>query len=208
MFEPCNWSCSWTWLRHFWVGAYPVCGTYENLGTCLYKRPDLALPRSFFFSPCDFFSTEFFLRWTEEEILSFLDFAVQLMCACLHPTRLMTAEQAAVSANTDAWVCFCSQHALPVHSAHGNVSLQKRHCNKVFQDPEWPLQGRAHVLLSYRLDGCGSYWCWLNSTNLTRVLFLAAEFFQSNTSTFSMCCKVRFKNTYIVMCLWGCEWKQ
>lgn len=33
-----------------------------------------------------------------------------------------------------------------------------------------------------------------------RALFLAAEFFQSNTSTFSVCCKVRFKNMYIVLC--------
>lgn len=155
-----------------------------------------------FFFPCNFFFHSLVLRWAEGgEILSFLDFAVWLMCACICPTRLMTAEQAAAGVNTDAWVCFCSQHALPVHSAHGNVSLQKRHCNKVFQDPEWPLQGRARVLLSCQLDGCGSYWCRLNSPNLTRVLFLAAEFFQSNTSTFSVCCKVRFKNTYVVMCL-------
>lgn len=33
-----------------------------------------------------------------------------------------------------------------------------------------------------------------------RALFLAAEFFQSNTSTFSVCCKVRFKNMYILLC--------
>lgn len=61
--------------------------------------------------------------------------------------------------NTDPQVCFCPQHALPVHSAHGNVWLQKGHCNEVFQTPEWPLQGRAQVSLSCQLDGCSSYWC-------------------------------------------------
>lgn len=71
------------------------------------------------------------------EILSFLDFVGELRRACLCPTRLVTAEQAAASMNIDqAWVCFCSQHALPVPSEHGNVSWQKRECSKVFQDSE------------------------------------------------------------------------
>jgi len=191
--------------EHSWGASGPELpqpvAPMKRLGTCLYKRPDMALPALFFFSLV-MFSQSLFLRWAEgEEVLSFPDFAVQLGCACLCPTRLMAAWQAAASVSTDAWVCFCSQHALPVHSAHGNVSLQKRHCNEVFQDPEWPLQGTVCVLLSCQLDGCSSYCCQLNSPNLTRVLFLAAEFFQSNTSTFSMRCKVRFKTTYVVMSL-------
>lgn len=95
----------------------------------------------------------------------------------------------------DSWLSFHSQHALPVPPAHGNVSLQKGHCNKVFQDPEWPLQGRAFVLPCCQLRGYSWFWYW--QRKLTGALFLAAEFFQSNTGTFSMCCKVRDKNLHL-----------
>lgn len=151
----------------------------------------------FFFPPCVFFTESSFKMSRRRN--SELSWLCNTADVCLSPSH--KADDCCLSVNTYSWLCFCSQHALPVHSAHGNVSLQKRHCNKVFQDPEWPLQGRACVLLSCQLDGCSSYWCWLNSPYLTRVLFLTAEFFQSNTSTFSMCCKVRFKNMYVVICL-------
>lgn len=91
MFERCKWNCSWTWMRHFWMGTYSAFGTFESLGTCLYKRPEKALP-CFFLSFVIFFSQSLFLSWSGGgEILSFPDLAVELRCACLHPSRLMRA---------------------------------------------------------------------------------------------------------------------
>lgn len=60
----------------------------------------------FFFFPLVFFLQSLPLRWAGGEILSFLDFAIQLMCACLHPTRLMTA----------AWAWTLTLGCVSVHS--------------------------------------------------------------------------------------------
>lgn len=85
MFELCNWSCSWTWMRHFWMGAYSAFGTSESLGTCLYGRPEKALP-CFFLSPVIFFTKSFFImvrRRTDFE-LSWLSSRAEV---CLPPSH-------------------------------------------------------------------------------------------------------------------------
>lgn len=107
------------------------------------RRPFLV---SFFLSLVILFHKVFFLSWSEGEILSLIDLPVELSWAV--PASIPQGWYG-LGTNTDTWVCFCPQHALPVHSAHGNVWLQKRHCHEVFQTPEWPLQGRAQVSLNW-----------------------------------------------------------
>lgn len=128
-------------------------------------------PSLFLSFPCDFFHKVFFYHGQKEDrFWAFLTFQQSWGVPASIPQGWW-----GLGTNTDPWMCFRSQHALPVHFAHGNVWVQKRHCNEVFQTPEWPLQGRAQVSLSCQLDGCGSYWCQLNSPKLTELLFLAAE---------------------------------
>lgn len=178
----------WTVLRCCWTGARSALGIHKRLGTCFFEMwPFLFF---FFFLLCDFFHWVFISEMirTGERSWGLLNLQRGWWVPVPIPRGGLLASQQQW-AQVLTLVSFCSQHALPVPPAHGNVSLQKGHCNKVFQDPEWPLQGRAHVLPSCQLNGCSCYWC--GPTKLTRALFLAAEFFQSNTSTFSMCCKVR-----------------